>query len=461
MFTAPLLLLSGTEGDPPYIAGVFCAALILLMQAGFALNEAGFTRAKNAANIMLRSIANLSLGGLAFWAVGFGLMFGASNGITGWSWFPVSPDLDAGGARVSILWMQQALCAVTAGAIVFGATAERMRFGASAACSVAMALLIYPVAGHWAWGNVLLPGNADSGSWLARRGFIDFAGSAVVHCVGGFGALAAAMAIGPRLGKFAKDGSTRLIAGHNLTLSSLGVMLVFFGWLGFTCAPAALAPGPVVVRVAMNTMIAGFAGATGAMLTGWVRFGKPDISMTLNGTLAGLVAISASCATVYPSFAMVIGAGAGVVVVYSVLALDRARVDDPVGAISVHGVCGVFGTLAAGALNTAMFDGSGYDVLERTATQALGLAAIAVWSFGTVFALLKAMGVLVGVRVSAEDEVAGLDLAEHGATAYAGSLEFPASATASSPSWHSTYSSRSVAVTPTVSMSTPDPSSLS
>ncbi|MBC8164304.1 MAG: ammonium transporter [Bryobacteraceae bacterium] len=400
-------------------SSIFCAALILFMQAGFALNESGFSRAKNSGTIMLRSLANISLGGLVFWAVGFGLMFGASNGLTGWSHFFLSPDSRPESQMLYAFWMQQSLCAVTAGAIVFGATAERMRFGASVMFSVLMALVIYPVSGHWAWGSLLISGNSDTSAWLAKREFIDFAGSAVVHCTGGFAALGAAMAVGPRLGKFGKDGSIRLIAGHNLTLSSLGVMILFVGWIGFTGVSATLRPDVSAGRVAMNTMLAGFAAASVSMVTAWVRFRKPDIGMTLNGALAGLVAISASCATVYPAFAVLIGGIAGALVVGSVLILDRAQVDDPAGAISVHGVCGAFGTIAAGVLHEGMFNGQRYDWIDRLSTQALGVAAIFVWSFGLTFAVLKAIDLVTGLRASAENEMAGLDMAELGTNAYA------------------------------------------
>lgn len=392
---------------------IFSACLLLFLQAGFALSEAGLSRAKNAATIMLRGFANIGIGGLVFWAAGFGLLFGTSNGITGWSHFALSPS-GADASREYALWLQQTLCAITAGSIVFGATAERMRFGAAVLLSAMMSLFIYPLAGHWIWGNLLVATNASSGSWLAGRGFVDFAGSAAIHCTGGFAALAAAMAVGPRIGKFGKDGTARPIAGHNLTLASLGVMMMFFGWFGFTSVTALLMPGVSAGRVAMNVMLAGFAGSASSLLVNWLRFGKPDVSMTLNGALAGLVAIAASCAVVSPVFAVAIGAAAGALVVFSVLLLDEARVDDPVGAISIHGVCGAFGTVAVAAFHTAP--------LEQFGTQLLGVAAIFAWSFGFTFVVLKALDLLATARVSAEDEITGLDLAEHGAQAYGDGL---------------------------------------
>jgi ammonium transporter, Amt family len=395
------------------LTAIFSACLLLFLQAGFALSEAGLSRAKNAANIMLRGFANIGIGGLLFWAAGFGLLFGSSNGIAGSSHFFLSPS-GPGASREYALWLQQTMCAVTAGSIIFGATAERMRFGAALLLSAIMSLLIYPLAGHWIWGNLLVAGNASSSAWLTGRGFIDFAGSAAIHCTGGFAALAAAMAVGPRLGKFGKDGSARPIAGHNLTLASLGVMMVYFGWFGFTSTTALLTPGANAGRVAMNVLLAGFAGSAASLLVNWHRFGKPDVSMSLNGALGGLVAISASCAIVPPGFAVAIGAAAGALVVFSVLFLDEARVDDPVGAISIHGVCGAFGTVAVGAFHKAP--------LEQLVTQAMGVAAVFVWSFGFTFVLLKGCDLLGSVRASAEDEIAGLDLAEHGAQAYGDGL---------------------------------------
>ncbi|MDZ4797264.1 MAG: hypothetical protein SGI92_03805 [Bryobacteraceae bacterium] len=403
---------SGTDTLLIFTA-IFSACLLLFLQAGFALSEAGLSRAKNAANIMLRGFANIGIGGLLFWAAGFGLLFGASNGVTGWSHFALSPS-GAGASREYALWLQQTMCAITAGSIVFGATAERMRFGAAVLLSAAMSLIIYPVVGHWIWGNLLVAANASSSSWLAGRGVIDFAGSAVIHCTGGFAALAAAMAVGPRLGKFGKDGTARPIAGHNLTLASLGVMMAFFGWFGFTSATALLTPGVSAGRVAMNVLLAGFAGSAASLLVNWLRFGKPDVSMSLNGALAGLVAISASCALAPPAFAVAIGAAAGALVVFSVLSLDEVRVDDPVGAISIHGVCGAFGTVVAAGFHKAPF--------EQFATQMMGVAAIFAWSFGFTFVLLKGFDMLVTARVSAEDEITGLDLAEHGAQAYGDGL---------------------------------------
>ncbi len=405
------------------LAAVFSASLLLLLQAGLALTEAGLCRARNAANIMLRAFSNIGVGGLVFWVAGFALMFGASNGVVGTTHFllnPTGPD----SSREFALWMQQALCAVTAASIVFGATAERMRFGAAVGVSAAMAGIIYPVAGHWIWGNLLIAGNTAGGSWLAARGFVDFGGSAVIHCTGGFAALAASMAVGPRLGKFSRDGSARLIAGHNLTLASLGVMIVFFCWFGFTTVSAVLTPGVSAGRVAMNVLLAGCAGAAASLLVNWLRFGKPDITMSLNGALAGLVAISAGCASVYPLMAMCIGVAAGAIVVFSVVLLDQARLDDPAGAISIHGVCGAFGTFAAGALHEAAFDGRGWNVFEHIATQVVGIGAVLLWGFGLTFALLKAVDLVAGVRPSAEDEIAGLDLTEHGAQAYGDSLNY-------------------------------------
>jgi Amt family ammonium transporter len=295
--------------------------------------------------------------------------------------------------------------------------AERTKFAAYAIYSFFITLVIYPVFGHWAWGNLLIGGNADSGAWLARLGFIDFAGSTVVHSVGGWAALAGAIVLGPRIGKFNKDGSANAMPGHSLTLASLGVFILFLGWFGFNPGSTTTGDG-TVARIAMNTILAGCAGAVATMIVAWIRFGKPDIGMTLNGVLAGLVAITAPCATTTPLGAVLIGLIAGVVVLFSVLLFDRIRIDDPVGAISVHGVCGALGTVLAAVFHENVFLGREYDLLGQLTTQAIGVAAAFVWTFGTAFVLFKVLAMTVGLRVSAEEELEGLDLSEHGAESY-------------------------------------------
>jgi Amt family ammonium transporter len=397
---------------------VVCAALVFFMQAGFAMVESGFTRAKNAGNIMMKNLMDFCLGGLAFWAVGFGLMFGVSNGFTGWSNFLVNFDnTGIDGQWGFTFWLFQIVFAATAATIVSGAMAERTKFSGYLMYSFIISLVIYPIFGHWAWGNLLNAGNADSGAWLAKRGFIDFAGSTVVHSVGGWAALAGAIVVGPRLGKFGKDGKPRPIPGHSLTLAALGVFILFLGWFGFNPGSTTAANGSVA-RIAVNTLLAACAGAISALFVSWMKFKKPDIGMTLNGTLAGLVAITSPCATVIPLGAVLIGLLAGVIVVYSVLFFDRIKVDDPVGAISVHGVCGMFGTLSAALFHENLFLGKEYDLIGQLVTQAIGCATAFVWVFGTCFLMFKLIKATIGLRVTAEEEIDGLDIGEHGASAY-------------------------------------------
>ncbi|MFB3778743.1 MAG: ammonium transporter [Bryobacteraceae bacterium] len=397
---------------------IIAASLVFFMQAGFAMVETGFTRAKNAGNIMMKNLMDFCMGGLAYWAVGFGLMFGLSNGLTGWSNFFANFDnstLD--GQWGFTFWLFQVVFAATAATIVSGAMAERTKFSGYLVYSFLISLLVYPIFGHWAWGNLLNAGNADSGAWLAKRGFIDFAGSTVVHSIGGWAALAGAIVVGPRLGKFSKDGRARVIPGHSLTLASLGVFILFLGWFGFNPGSTTAANG-LESRIAVNTMLAGCLGANAALMFSWWKFGKADIGMTLNGCLAGLVAITAPCATVTPLGAVIIGTLAGILVVGSVLFFDRIKVDDPVGAISVHGVCGAFGTLAAALFHENLFLGKPYDLGAQLLTQLIGVVTAFVWSFGICFLMFKLISATIGLRVTPEEEIEGLDIGEHGASAY-------------------------------------------
>jgi Amt family ammonium transporter len=397
---------------------IVAAALVFFMQAGFAMVESGFTRAKNAGNIMMKNLMDFSLGGLAYWAVGFGLMFGVSNGFTGWSNFFADFDNSSlDGHWGFTFWLFQVVFAATAATIVSGAMAERTKFSAYLIYSFVISVLIYPVLGHWAWGNLLNGANAESGAWLARRGFIDFAGSTVVHSVGGWAALAGALVVGPRLGKFGTDGRPRVIPGHSLTLAALGVFILFLGWFGFNPGSTTAANG-LQARIAVNTLLAGCLGALSALFVSWAKFKKPDIGMTLNGCLAGLVAITAPCATVTPPAAVLIGIIAGALVVFAVLFFDRVKVDDPVGAVSVHGVCGAFGTLAAALFHENLFSGRPYDLWQQLVTQAVGVGVTFLWTFGTCFALFKLIKATIGLRVSADEERNGLDLSEHGANSY-------------------------------------------
>jgi Amt family ammonium transporter len=397
---------------------IIAAALVFFMQAGFAMVEAGFTRAKSAGNIMMKNLMDVSLGGLSFWAIGFGLMFGISNGFVGWSDFFMNFDnTTADGQWGFTFWMFQVVFAATAATIVSGAMAERTKFVGYLSYSFLITMLIYPIFGHWAWGNLLNGDNGETGAWLARMGFIDFAGSTVVHSVGGWAALAGAIVLGPRMGKFTKDGKARAIPGHSLTLAALGVFILFVGWFGFNPGSTTTADG-TISRIAVNTFLAACLGAIGAMITSWFKFGKPDIGMTLNGTLAGLVAITAPCATVTPLGAVLLGFIAGPLVVFAVIFFDKIKVDDPVGAISVHGVCGAWGTIAAALFHESLFLGGEYDLGAQLLTQLTGVVVCFVWVFGASFIMFKVIAATIGLRVTPEEEMEGLDLGEHGANAY-------------------------------------------
>lgn len=390
-----------------YLWTLIAAALVFFMQAGFAMVETGFTRAKNAVNIMMKNLMDFSMGSIAFWAVGFGLMFG-TNG-TGWfgtTDFFLSGWTPDGDPWVLAFWMFQCVFAATAATIVSGAMAERTKFTGYLIYSSIVCAIIYPIFGSWAWGS-LLNGNG----WLEKLGFIDFAGSTVVHSIGGWAALAGAIVLGPRIGKYGKNGEVRAIPGHNIPMAALGVFILWLGWFGFNPGSTTTADKSIAM-IFVNTNIAAAAGAVLAMITSWVMFKKPDIGMSLNGALAGLVGITAGCANVSPNSAVIIGAIAGILVVLSVYLIDRMHIDDPVGAVSVHGVCGAWGTLAAGLFNM------GGPTLKIVTTQMIGIGAAFVWSFGVAFILFKAIDLTIGLRVSEEEELEGLDIGEHGASAY-------------------------------------------
>lgn len=390
-----------------FVWTLVAAFLVFLMQAGFAMVEIGFTRAKNACNILMKNMMDFSVGAIAFWAVGFGLMFGASNGYFGTTDFLFSGATGDDAAWNFAFWMFQVVFAATAATIISGAVAERTKFSAYLVYSVFVSALIYPVFGSWAWGGLY-----HGGGWLEKLGFIDFAGSTVVHSMGGWLALAGAIVVGPRLGKYDKAGRVKPIPGHNIPLAGLGVFLLWFGWYGFN--PGSTTTGDTSIAIiAVTTTLAAAAAAITAMLTTWFKYGKADVGMTLNGALAGLVAITAGCANVTALSSVIIGAIAGVVVVFSVLFFDKIRVDDPVGAVSVHGVCGAWGTLAAGLFDTAGFS------MKTVGVQLIGIGACFVWAFVAGLILFKLIDLVIGMRVSKEEEMAGLDFCEHGANAYA------------------------------------------
>lgn len=402
------------------IAGV----LVFFMQAGFALVEAGFTRSKNAVNILMKNLMDASLGLLGFYLIGFTLMFGIPAiegfGIGQIEW--VEKYLYTGGkpepGAFVFFFFQSVFCA-TAATIVSGAMAERTKFPSYLVYSFVVSAIIYPVFGSLAWGNLFL---SDNRSFLADLGFVDFAGSTVVHSVGGWLALAGTIVLGPRMGRYLEDGTVQPIFGHNLTLSTLGVFILWIGWFGFNPGSTLSVDGGSPAMIALTTQFSAATGAMGAMLTSWLIFKRPDATMVLNGILAGLVAITAGCANLNIEGAMLVGFLAGITVVLSVIFFDAIRVDDPVGAISVHGVCGALGTLAVGLLAdpahgsaTGLFYGGGFTLLG---VQALGVGLGFLWSFGAGLLLFFLIKITMGLRVTTEEEIEGLDLLEHGNEAY-------------------------------------------
>jgi Amt family ammonium transporter len=390
-----------------YVWTLVAAFLVFFMQAGFAMVEAGLTRCKNTVNILMKNLMDFSVGSIAFWAIGFGIMFGVTNGFFGTDGFFFSDFAKDGDTWVFAFWMFQVVFAATAATIVSGAMAERTKFVGYLIYSAVVSAIIYPVFGSWAWGSLF-----HGSGWLEGLGFIDFAGSSVVHSVGGWAALAGAIVLGPRIGKYTPDGKPRAIPGHNLTLAALGTFILWFGWFGFNPGSTTAAIKDTAL-IAVNTNLAAAAGAIGAMFTAWTVFKKPEATMTFNGALAGLVAITSPCANVSPLSAVILGLAAGILVVFSVIFFDKvAKVDDPVGAISVHGVCGAWGTLAAG-----IFDINGFS-WSVVGIQAIGVLACFAWAFTTAFILFKIIQKTIGLRVSKEEELEGLDVGEHGLEAY-------------------------------------------
>ncbi|MHC4725984.1 MAG: ammonium transporter [Planctomycetota bacterium] len=389
------------------------AFLVFFMQAGFAMVEAGFTRAKNAVNILMKNLMDFSVGTLAFFLIGFGLMFGKSNGLFGTTLFGMS-GVEPGSDWNWTFLIFQTVFAATAATIVSGAMAERTKFVGYLAYSFFITLFIYPIFGSWAWGGLL-----DGGGWLENLGFLDFAGSTVVHSIGGWLALAGAVLLGPRIGKYGPDGKPKAILGHNIPLAALGVFILWFGWFGFNPGSTTTGDGSIGY-IAVTTNLAAAAGAIVAMIISWIIMKKPDASMALNGALAGLVSITAPCDGVSPVGAIMVGAIGGSLVVLSVMFIDNIlKVDDPVGAVSVHGVCGLWGTLSVGLFNmdSGLFYGGG---LKQLGVQALGAGAAFVWAFGLGLALFYGIKKTVGLRVTSEEELKGLDIGEHGMEAYSG-----------------------------------------
>jgi len=408
-----------TQANANIMWTLIAAVLVMFMQAGFAMVECGLTRAKSAGNIIMKNMFDFAAGSLIFFLFGYAFMFGDDIGsFIGWSNFALSAGTTANpdGIWQFTFWFFQCVFAATAVTIVSGAIAERTNFIAYIFISILITAVVYPISGHWIWG----------GGWLSslETPMIDFAGSTVVHSVGGWCALAGAILIGPRIGKYSKDGVSKAIPGHNLPLVGLGVFILWFGWFGFNPGSTVTADGSIGV-IAMTTNLAACAGGLAAMFTAWMRYGKPDVSMSLNGVLAGLVGITAGCANVSPFGAIIIGLGAGILVILSVDFIDKVlKVDDPVGAISVHGVCGAFGTIMVGFLASpdfggaaGLFYGGGASLLI---TQIIGVGAVFIWAFGMGYILFSLLKITVGIRVTEEEELKGLDIAEHGGEAYSG-----------------------------------------
>jgi ammonium transporter, Amt family len=391
------------------------AFLVYFMQAGFALCEAGLTRAKNTGNILMKNLMDFCIGTPCYWLVGFGIMFGGTGALIG-SFDPfMQGSYDFGSLPTWVYAVFQTVFCATAATIVSGSMAERTNFKAYCLYSAAISLIVYPISGHWIWG----------GGWLSQLGFHDFAGSTAVHFVGGVTACLGAALLGPRIGKYGKDGKPRAILGHNMTAMALGVFILWFCWFGFNGGSTVSMTGDDTMTsaglIVFNTNLAAAMATLAAMIFTWIRYGKPDVSLTFNASLAGLVAITAGCDVVDPFGAAIIGTLAGILVILSVEFFDNvAKIDDPVGAISVHGGCGCFGTLCVGLFATdgGLFYGGGF---EKLGIQALGLVCVAAWVLVTMFIVFKVIDKFVGLRVPEQIEIDGLDFAEHGLpTAYAG-----------------------------------------
>lgn len=412
----PILVFGANEEISPAVKTAIdsvwtlvAAFLVFFMQAGFAMVETGLTRAKNASNIIMKNLMDFAIGSIVFFAVGYAFMFGADQGgFIGLSGFFGNDPVDRG-VPLEVFILFQTVFAATAATIVSGAMAERTKFIAYVIYSAIISLIIYPVVGHWIWG----------GGWLSKLGMIDFAGSTVVHSVGGWAALMGALILGPRIGKYNKDGKPNAIPGHSITLAALGVFILWFGWFGFNPGSTLSGTSADIGRIAMTTNLAAAAGACCVMIITWLRYKKPDVSMTLNGALAGLVAITAGCAAISLIGSIFIGIIAGFVVVFGIEFIDIVlKIDDPVGAIGVHALNGSVGTILVGVFATdgGLLYGGG---LQLLGVQTLGVVSVAAWVLLTSFILFKTIKATIGLRVDAEEEESGLDINEHGTQAYA------------------------------------------
>lgn len=400
------------------------AALVFFMQAGFAMVETGFTRAKNAGNIIMKNLMDFCIGTPVFWLVGFGIMFGSGSGFFG-KIGGIASEANYGTSMCpdgvpfyAFLIFQTVFCATSA-TIVSGAMAERTKFLSYCVYSFIISLVVYPVSGHWIWG----------GGWLAQMGFHDFAGSTAVHMVGGIAAFIGAIILGPRIGKYDKNGKSNAIPGHNLTVGALGVFILWFCWFGFNGASTVSMEGDAIVsagKIFVTTNLAAAVATVTVMIITWVRYKKPDVSMSLNGSLAGLVAVTAPCDTVSPTSAAIIGIVSGFIVVFGIEFIDKVlKIDDPVGAVGVHGLNGAFGTIAVGLFSDGsgteykgLFTGGGFSQLS---IQLIGLVSVIAWVTVTMIIVFQVIKHTIGLRVTPEEEIAGLDVREHGLTSsYAG-----------------------------------------
>ncbi len=415
--------LKADPGAPvDYVWVLVCGFLVMFMQAGFACVEAGFCRSKNTTNLFTKNLLDFVAGSLAFWAVGFAILMGKDwHGLIGTSGFFLSGDSYDVGTYLSFFW-QMVFCA-TAATIVSGAVAERIKFSAYLIYSVVISAIVYPIYAHWVWG----------GGWLSKLpyglGHLDFAGSGVVHAVGGLVGLAGAIVLGPRYGKFDKDGKPRAIPGHNIALAALGVFILWFGWYGFNPGSTFSAHHLRISVIAVNTTLAASAASLTALLVILLKTGKWDLGMALNGVLAGLVAITAPCAWVESWAAVVIGIVAGIILVVGVYLLEALKIDDPVGAAPVHGFNGLWGLISVGLFADGtygnysitapfvkgLFYGGGAGQLIA---QLIGAAVLFVWAFGCGLILFKVLDILIGIRVDPREEIQGLDILEHGTPAY-------------------------------------------
>ena len=400
---------SAINGDMGMLWMLIAGILVFFMQAGFTLVETGMTRSKNAANIAMKNLLDICVGSLTYWLVGYSLMYGdTSNG-----WFFWSGLMQGEGADLFF----QTMFAATAATIVSGAIAGRTKYSTYAIFSIVMTALIYPIAGGWQW---------QGSGWLTELGFIDFAGSSIVHSVGGWAALVAAFMVGPRIGKYI-DGKVFSIPGHNQVLATLGVFILWLGWFGFNGGSQLAWGGADAIEasnVILITNLAAAAGGLGALITTWIWYGKPNLPQTLNGALAGLVSITAGCGNMSAIGAVFAGLIGGIIVVFSIEFIEKKlKIDDAIGAASVHGVAGAWGTLVIGLwgidgeTGIGLFNGGGFSQLG---TQAIGVLAYAVWAIGLSFIVFKILKSTIGLRVTEEEEIVGLDLSEHGEIAFPG-----------------------------------------